>query len=97
MNATRWVEDHFARVNVALTTGRPLVRVGVIHPVESFWLAYGPSVQTGAERAERDRRFHEINATLLFGPIDYDLICESLLPVQCVIWQTLVKPCRSVK
>ena len=77
------VEDHFARVNVALTTGRPLVRVGVIHPVESFWLAYGPSVQTGAERAERDRRFHEINATLLFGLIDYDLICESLLPVQC--------------
>ena len=77
------VEDHFARVNVALTTGRPLVRVGVIHPVESFWLAYGPSVQTGAERAERDRRFHEINATMLFGLVDYDLICESLLPVQC--------------
>lgn len=77
------VEDHFARLNVALTSGRPLVRVGVIHPVESFWLAYGPSAQTGAERAERDRQFQAINATLLFGLIDYDLICESLLPVQC--------------
>lgn len=77
------VEDHFARVNVALTTGWPLVRVGVIHPIESYWLAYGPSSQTGAERADRDHQFEEINRILLFGLVDYDLIAESLLPVQC--------------
>jgi len=77
------VEDHFARMNVALTTGKPQVHVGVIHPIESYWLAYGPASQTGAERAERDRRFDEINNILLFGLVEYDLISESLLPVQC--------------
>lgn len=77
------VEDHFARVNVALTSGTPQVRVGVIHPIESYWLAYGPASQTGAERAERDQRFKELNEILLFGLVDYDLIAESLLPVQC--------------
>ncbi len=77
------VEDHFARVNVALTTGRPLVRVGVIHPIESYWLAYGPASQTGAERSDRDRQFEEINRILLFGLVDYDLVSESLLPEQC--------------
>jgi len=77
------VEDHFARLNVALTSGQPQVRVGVIHPVESYWLVYGPASQTSAERAERDQRFTEINDILLRGLIEYDLIAESLLPVQC--------------
>src|SRR5690606_6060831 len=39
------IEDHFARVNVAMTRGQPLVRVGVVHPIESYWLAYGPEEQ----------------------------------------------------
>ena len=30
-----YIEDHFARLNTALTRGKPVVRVGVIHPVES--------------------------------------------------------------
>ena len=77
------VEDHFARVNVALASGTPRVRVGVIHPIESFWLAYGPSSQTGAERDERDQLFREVNEILLHGLVEYDLIAESLLPVQC--------------
>ncbi len=81
------VEDHFARVNVALTSGKPQVRVGIIHPIESYWLAYGPASQTGAERAERDQRFKEINDILLYGLVEYDLISESLLPVQCATEQ----------
>ncbi|MDF7824502.1 hypothetical protein P4B35_10800 [Pontiellaceae bacterium B12227] len=79
------VEDHFARVNLMMTQGRPRVRVGVIHPIESFWLAYGPSSQTGRERAHREEQFDLINRMLLFGLIDYDLICESLLPRQCAL------------
>ncbi|MBR5043880.1 MAG: hypothetical protein IKX66_00915, partial [Clostridia bacterium] len=39
----RYVEDHFARVAAALTRGKPVVRVGVIHPVESYWLHWGPA------------------------------------------------------
>lgn len=36
-----YVEDHFARVCTALTRGKPVVRVGVIHPIESYWLHWG--------------------------------------------------------
>ena len=48
-----FVEDHFARVNAALTRGKPVVRVGVIHPVESYWLHWGPAEQTNGVRSER--------------------------------------------
>jgi hypothetical protein len=34
------IEDHFARINTALTRGTPQVRVAVIHPIESCWLQY---------------------------------------------------------
>ena len=49
------VENHFARVNTALTRGKPRVRVGMIHPIESFWLAYGPQDKTGAERKRQEK------------------------------------------
>ena len=35
------IEDHFARLNTALTRGHALVRVGVIHPIESYWMYWG--------------------------------------------------------
>ncbi len=76
------VEDHFARLNSVLTRGTPVVRVGVIHPVESFWLAYGPLSQTGSERQELETNFDNIIRWLLFGAIDFDFISESLLPDQ---------------
>ena len=34
----RLIEDHFARLNTALTRGKARVNVGVIHPVESYWI-----------------------------------------------------------
>lgn len=75
-----YIEDHFARINTAMTRGRPVVRVGVIHPVESLWLYWGPNSQTAAERARLDRQFSDITEWLLFGGIDFDFICESTLP-----------------
>ena len=78
------VEDHFARVNVALTQGTPKVRVGVLHPIESFWLCWGPTDQTGLERSEREFIFSQLTDWLLFGQIDFDYICESLLPQLCL-------------
>jgi len=77
------VEDHFARVNTALTRGKPIVRVGVIHPVESYWLHWGPAQQTALVRDELDRNFLNVTEWLLFGGIDFDFISESLLPEQC--------------
>lgn len=77
------VEDHFARVNAAMTRGKPLVRVGVIHPIESYWLHWGPEEQTHGIRQQLEDQFQNITRWLLLGGIDFDFICESLLPSQC--------------
>lgn len=74
------IEDHFARVNVAMTRGKARVRVGVIHPIESFWLCLGPRDQTGRERQQREATFRQLAEWLLFGQMDFDFICEALLP-----------------
>ena len=75
-----YIEDHFARVNTLLTRGKPLIRVGVIHPVESFWLHFGPEDLTRQARDELDRRFSELTGWLLRDTLDFDYICESTLP-----------------
>lgn len=77
------IEDHFARLNTVLTRGVPSVKVGVIHPIESYWLHYGPRKQTETIRADKEEKFRAITAWLLFGAVDFDFIAESLLPNQC--------------
>ena len=79
----KYVEDHFARVNTAMVRGRPVVRVGVIHPIESYWLHCGPSDQTGALCKTLDQRFLDLTGWLLFGSMDFDFICEANLPRYC--------------
>jgi len=76
------IEGHFARVGATLSRGKPVCRVGVIHPVESYWLCAGPNDTSGAERGERDEQFASLNAWLVHGLIDFDYIAESLLPDQ---------------
>ena len=77
-----YIEDHFARVNTAMTRGNPVVRVGVIHPIESYWLRYGPKEQTAAIREEMNDQFMQLADWLLFNLIDYNYICEANLPAQ---------------
>ncbi len=77
------IEDHFARVNTALTRGKPVVKVGVIHPVESFWLHWGPNDKSAVFRDNLDDRFFEVTRWLLEGSIDFNFISESLLPTLC--------------
>lgn len=77
------VEDHFARVNQVLTRGKPVVRIAVIHPVESYWLHWGPTAQTAPCRNELDRKFQDLTKWLLLNGVDFDFISESLLPSQC--------------
>lgn len=79
----RMVEDHFARLNTALTRGEAVVRVAVIHPIESYWLYWGPNDKTALKRAELDRQFSHLAETLLFGCIDFDYLCEAELPALC--------------
>lgn len=77
------VEDHFARVATAMTRGKAQVKVAVIHPIESYWLHFGPKEQTAGIRAQMDENFQNLTDWLLHGAIDFDFICESLLPEQC--------------
>ena len=76
------VEDHFARVATAMTRGKPLVRVGVIHPIESYWLTFGCTEQAGPEMAERDKQFADVTQWLCYSGIDFDFLCEANLPGQ---------------
>lgn len=74
-----YLEDYFARVNTALRSGTPSVQVGVIHPIESYWLSYGPESQTALRRQKLERQFSDLTEWLLFGLIDFDFISEGLL------------------
>lgn len=77
-----YVEDHFARVNTAMTRGKPVVKVGVIHPIESYWLHFGPKFMTASVREQMENHFRSLIEWMLSGLIDFDFISESLLPEQ---------------
>ncbi len=75
-----FIEDHFARVNTLMTRGKADIKIGVVHPIESYWMMYGPNDQTGEIRNQMDERFSTLTNWLLFGNLDFDFICESNLP-----------------
>ncbi|MBQ6824595.1 MAG: hypothetical protein IJP27_08065, partial [Clostridia bacterium] len=74
-----YIEDHFSRLNTVLTRGTPEVRVGVIHPVESYWILYGPNDQTGEARRVLDENFLTVTNWLLEGHQDFNYVNEALL------------------
>ena len=80
-----YIEDHFARVNTALTRGKPVVKVAVVHPIESYWLHMGPEEVCEPIRTEKDKHFVDLTDWLLGGCIDFDFICESDIISQKVI------------
>lgn len=75
-----YLEDHYARLNTVLTRGAPVVRVGLIHPVESYWIQIGPNDQTGEIRQVLDQNFAAVTKWLLEGHYDFNYLNESLLP-----------------
>lgn len=79
-----YVENHFARINTVMTRGKAIVHVGVIHPIESYWIHWGPNSSTGEKRSRIEERFENIIEWLLKGCIDFDFISEALLPNQCL-------------
>lgn len=82
-NEFSMIENHFARLNTALTRGKSAIRVAVVHPVESYWLYWGPKEQTAAVRKRMEEHFLGLTETLIFGNIDFDFICESRFPKLC--------------
>lgn len=73
------LETYFARLNTALTRGKAVVRIAVLHPIESFWVHYGPVDQTGAYCEEKKRWLEKLAEELLYHTIDFDFLSEELL------------------
>jgi len=78
----KYVEDYFSRVGTSMTCGRALTRVGVIHPIESYWLCFGPTETSGSEQQFRDQAFEDLTSWLMHGLMDFNFISESLFPNQ---------------
>jgi len=79
----RYVEDHYARLNTALTRGKCATRVAVVHPLGTYWMERASIAETGKRCDELDRRFSELANWLITGMVDFDYLSESLLPELC--------------
>lgn len=78
-----YIEDHFSRLNTVLTRGKPEVRIGVIHPIESYWLSFGAWKNNSLDCEQMDTNFTTFTKWMVTGCLDFDFICESLLPDLC--------------
>ena len=74
-----YVENHAARLAAVLTRGKPVVKVGVIHPIESMWLLFGAQDRNYEKQRALEDSFQNITKALLFGNVDFDFISEALL------------------
>lgn len=79
-----YMEDHFSRVNTALTRGKPIIKIGMIHPIESYWVSCGPISQTSEQVRALEQNFTNVNSWLVSNHLDFNYICESTLPEQIV-------------
>ncbi len=79
----KYVEDHYARLATILSRGESVVNVGVIHPIESYWLYFGPADTSSKIRESLEKNFANITKWLYEGMVDFDFISESMLPRQC--------------
>ena len=82
-NSYSAVEDHFSRVATALSRGKTTARVAVIHPIESYWLAFGPKGESSERKDWLEKSFLSLTEWLIFGGVDFDFISEALLPDLC--------------
>lgn len=75
------LETYFGRLSMVLERGKPRVRIGVIHPIESFWMAFGVKGKQ-QRREDLEQAFERLTRTLLTGLWDFDFISEALLEQQ---------------
>jgi len=76
----KYIEDHFSRVNTAITRGKPYVKIGVIHPVESRWINMGPADCVSTKVNVLEDNFAKLANWLTLNTLDFDYICEATLP-----------------
>lgn len=74
------LENHFARTAAAMREGKPVVKIGVIHPVETYWLGFGTDKKAERRRNRIEETFQNTAQWLLRNHLDFDYISEALLP-----------------
>ncbi len=79
----KYLEDHYARINTALTRGVDDVKIGVIYPVDTFKMIYGSMAESKEIIDEIDGNYKQTTEWLLKNGYDFDLISETLLPDLC--------------
>ncbi len=72
------LENHYTRLASVLTRGKAVVKTAVIHPIESYWLNFGPDFAKG-KREDMDKKLAELTDWLIHSFIDFDFINEELL------------------
>ena len=75
-----FIENHFARVNTAMTRGKPCVHIAVVHPIESMWMSYGVREHTATLCDAMDKRFADLIEIFLRNQLDFDFVSESTIP-----------------
>lgn len=75
-----YITDHFARLSTVLTRGKPIVRVGVIHPIESMWMIFGLRKTQWPLVEAFNSEFKGLAEALLLNQIDFDYISEKTIP-----------------
>ncbi|MFT3985570.1 MAG: glycosyl hydrolase [Lachnospiraceae bacterium] len=73
------IEDYFARIAYVMKQGKSIVRIAVLHPLESYWIDFGPESQTGMICEEKDKQFLNLTDWLLEANLDFDYLNEALL------------------
>jgi len=73
------VEDYFSRLSVLLSEGEAVCDLAVIHPVESYYLLFGPNWETDPKIKKMDQDYYDMVCGILGNHIDFDFADEQLL------------------
>jgi len=79
----KYLEDHYARINTAMTRGNPAVNIAIIYPVDSYNILFSSIAESRALREEMEKRYEDTAKWLLGDAFEFDYISESLLPELC--------------
>lgn len=73
------LEAYFARLAVALRRGKRIVRIAVLHPVESEWLLFDWQGKNRECERRLEEQFQSLARALLSAQLDFDYLSEALL------------------
>lgn len=79
------VEDHFARLSAALTSGKHVADVLVIHPIESAWCMYNVERRGGGCVDQLNEGLANVSRSLQGMHVDYHYGDESIMERQARI------------